>query len=423
MKIHKKNYKRNRFDFYRILTYFFAFFLLLSCNSVYALASGTFVSYCCFGLLAILCFLRGKSTIKRINPKAIMLVFPIYWLLLFISAILIPSRGLSYYFRFFLFLPLMLLFVSMNSSEENLDFMLILSNLISLLALISIFLWLFGPILGVIKPIGNIRVNWGDMRIYTNYYYLLYTTRAHRRAVGNIVVWRNLAFYPEAPFSSMIFCFGLASELFLRNELKKRRVLVILIAIFSTISTSGMISAVFMCFMYRILVQYGKAHRTVMAFFVRIVFIPLMLSLGIVFISMFLLDYKQATDLGNYLSHMNAFSNGFKAFLDKPFTGYGFKYGNKMGNTTSGFFRIMIYGGLPLLSIYMWPFLKSIRYCLIEKKYMYLVFVLVVFAQLVLVVCQNSLLIFAYLSIFLVFYDSTKTMRGYLQTNSIQGDS
>ena len=338
--------------------------------------------------------------------------------LLTLSTLFISTRGYGFYIRFFVYMPLVLLWSGVNTTEDNKHFLLILSNVIYFLAVTSLVIWTLGPLLKIINPIGHYTVIWGNLRNYSNYFFLLFTERLHVKMIGGFVLMRNLSIFPEGPFSSLIFTVGLAIHLFIgKDKVSRKKILVYIVAILTALSTIGFVMVIFIMGVYYVIKKMRTRDTNRGKYVLNVIVLPLgICALELMGIG-WAMEQKELNDIGNYLSHMNAFKHGFEAFLNHPISGYGYNYLDNMGNSTSGIFKIMVYGGVPFVMFYGFPFLKGIAAGIKSKNYNYTAFCTVIFVLLVLVIWQNSALFLYMMCLFYIGQNENIGVESSLQSD------
>jgi len=384
--------------------YILAALLLLSCSSVYILQWNTLLTIliACVAFIYLVLIIAEKGAETYISKRDIVFIV-IYIMMVLISSLVIPDIDISFYARFMIIAPVFMTIASISSPDGNRSFIVILSNVIYFMAISSLVLMVLGPHLGLIRQTSLIFAHWGWDRYYMNYCYLLLSENARAGGLGGLLAYRNLSIYPEGPFSSLVFTIGLASELFVKDHVDYRRIFVYYLAILSTISATGMILSTIMIALRYWMSALGVGGNESTS---RKKMLRLAVSLLLVVLSSYLItlivNEKQTNDVGNYSSHINAFANGFQAFLKHPIVGYGYLFQENMGNSTSGLFKVLIYGGLVLALLYIVPFIFGYINAVKTHDYCWCTFVCTIFLLIVLVIWQNSILCIAMMSIIAV---------------------
>lgn len=395
------NNKHSTLNFSIFIEYLLIIFLILSCSSVYRLQYKNAVYFCCF-LFTFFLFLIKPH--RKFKDSKHFISFFLYLVILIFTTLLIASKDRSFYLRYWFFIPVFMFFSASIDDHQKSIFLQRTSNVILFLATSSLLLWLLGPFFRILQPINTVYLNWGRYRPYQNYYYLLYCENSSFLYMFGIMqAPRNLSIFPEGPFSSLIFCIGLTIELFCVNKkINIRKVLLYVIAILSCISTTGVILTILLLMTKYLLLEYSQKKVYSVNLFIKRILIPLIAMIISIIGVLYVLEFKETNDAHNYNSHMNAFGNGFQAFLDHPISGYGFNYDeDNLGNTTSGFFRILSYGGIPLGLLYIIFFAVGIIRSIKNKRINSAVICMECFLETVFVIWQFSFLCLALMCFFI----------------------
>lgn len=267
-----------------------------------------------------------------------------------------------------------------NNIDINISIFTKFENMIIALSVISLFFWILASI--GIKPNVVSNMGWGGSNLENShnvygYYYLDFITqgKVHLLFIHSII--RNSGIFVEAPIYSYVLCVALFVELFLKNNNKifNYKVIILLITIFSTTSSMGImlgLCSILLRFEYVSSNQYYKLIALLIMGIIAL----------IIFKSLFLekLDEQFNNGITNYDSSYFIRSDDIvsclKAWKNHLLIGNGFgnitaiyKYMNPNrflpnGNTglSSGFFDILSDGGLLFGSFYILPTLLSMKY-------------------------------------------------------------
>ena len=379
------------------LEYGLAVLLLLNCSSIYngiPKCKNLFYIFIFVFLLLIL-MMRFPRTIKK--GTKFFVTYAVYFSLLILVSVLNKGKDSSFYIRFFVFIPLFIYISTTNSDFDKSCFLLKIENVIIILAASSLILWILGPLSGILHPTGTINIKWGSDRSYTNYFYLLFTHSkfSSSRFFSSTNILANLLIYPESPFASLIFILGLTIELLCsEKKINWKKTILLIIADITTCSTTGIILIMIVLSAKYFIKEISKNQVYTTNIIIKKFLLPLVLLIILCIGVYTALEIKKTNHFGSFSSHLNAFGNGMEAFLEKPFTGYGYSYNeDKLGNTTSGFFRVLTAGGIFFGILYLIPFIVGITKSIKNKYYNSAVMIGICFILLVLVIWQNSLLL------------------------------
>lgn len=284
-------------------------------------------------LLFILCLISHA----KINPNLLSIII---FILLSINTIF-QKRILIYVLLYIIML--FLFYVYFNSTrgkkcEMNFSLFYKYSNVATVIAVVSLTLWVGGSILGYIKPTGIFPNNWGEFFTFVNSYYNVYF-ETYRTTFLGYEVQRNTAIFTEAPVCNLIFCFALAIELYMKRIKNKLKIFLLIIAIISTISTTGQFFLIFTFFMHTLL----NKHRKVILFLSPI--------FAIIAYNIVNIIINDKSETGSYISRNEHIENMINTGLKNLITGQGIlTYDEGISNSL---FSLFAEGGLLMIGIYL----------------------------------------------------------------------
>ena len=125
------------------------------------------------------------------------------------------------------------------------SFLLKYSNIVTVLALISLVYWVLGSNLNIIQPTMSVPNSWkGDGVDFIPTFHFLYFETQETTFMGYETV-RNSGIFNEGPMYNMILCVALGMELFLRPYKSLWRIIILVVTIVTTFTTTGFL---FLCF-------------------------------------------------------------------------------------------------------------------------------------------------------------------------------
>lgn len=280
------------------------------------------------------------------------------------------GKTIAYIKLYFVILPLSLILMSsyLSDDRESASRLLIkFSNIVMVIAIISLFFWLFGSVLGFVDSTAIIPNSWGHDKFIATYFGIYFETQEIVAISGAESMIRNSGIFNEAPVYNMILCTALSIELFLRSRICIKRITLLTITILTTISTTG---GVFLFFVYAIKGYNRLASKYKLQ---MILLIPILLFIGY-FVINGILDNKKETGEVSYNSRSNDIKKCIEVGIEKPITGVGiffkseeystdsrsFGYSNSLFGTFAhgGFYFLILYL-LPLFAIPVFVFLKN----------------------------------------------------------------
>lgn len=234
------------------------------------------------------------------------------------------------------------------------------ANVVFIIAIISLFFWLFGSVLKVIKPTGILYTTWtgNDTLKRVDSYYGIYfeTQSANVFGLINYRIVRNTAIFTEAPMASFVFLMAFLAELFRPDKINRKICLLFAVSVLSAMSTTG-ITALIVALCLKYVFSRSKSKG---AFSFKLLILPAMLFAGMLLFDFFI-SQKLGTSSG--ATRMDDFVAGYKAWLDSPIFGNGYgntrayqKYMSSFRKNNLGFSNspmlVLAYGGIYLFIPY-----------------------------------------------------------------------
>lgn len=251
-------------------------------------------------------------------------------------------------------LPLMTIYI-MTYYKSNKGFVLNLlykfSNIIFILALLSLVFWIFGSNMETIPYTGLVPTQWGgDDRFIPTYYGLYFETQEYTLFSESYI--RNSGVFCEAPMFNFVLCTALAIDLFLRPVKKVIRPLIFVVTIISTMSATGIILIILML-TFILLEKQGKQKN-----FIGLTIIGLVLAVMFLSISS-VMDSKKETGSNSYNNRSEDIVRCMEVGMEHPFLGIGILYpANEFGGQANMFgfsnstFTSFAHGGFYFLFLF-----------------------------------------------------------------------
>ncbi len=353
-----------------LVEYLFALILILQCRSIYTAEEGSpfgkLLRVAIVGALALYVVVWHKISKNNLGKMFLFGVGLVIYFLIYYLAVNYNNSSFLYLLMCVFSIYAFLVFARENNRAIGILYK--FENLIVVIAVVSLFFWLFGSTLGIIHPTGTIRSTWsasGVIRIKPSYFNIYFEMQSY----GDLK--RNTALFTEAPMSSFQFSLAFLVELFCRKKMSKPRVVILFLAILSTISTTGwcvMIIAIFAKFLFsRNITSFRKIAKLIL--------IPIALIAAVFVVQMLVFD---KLDTGSGRVRTIDFLVGFQAFSEKPLFGYGYGYSYKAfgrGGGSNSLSPILIQGGLFFLIPYLVWIVLWIRNCILYKSIRWFLFI------------------------------------------------
>lgn len=366
-----------------VLEYMLAIFIILDCRSVFqhTLSNSNVINIalcaliCCLVMLNLLAKRYDKNKVK----KAI-LYFMVYYLYMGLFILLNDMEGTkNYIYAFGIIFPLLFFYyyTSKKTKESIIKMLEKISNVMIVIATVSIILYFLGPILNLIKPTGSIYMKWGGERAILSYYNLQFITQ--NISIFGINIIRNTSIFTEAPMYSLNLSIALAIQMMIspsKNSFIKKIILVI--TIITTTSTTGIIIATELIF-FKILLQ--KSNKRIVKI-TKSIWFPI-ICIILFSIATFFYDFRSETN--SYSIRIDDYRASYQAWLEHPIVGNGYgsieqieEYmsGFRMNNTglSNSILVLLAQCGIYWGIIYMTPFILAIVYGIKNQKSSVIIF-------------------------------------------------
>ena len=268
------------------------------------------------------------------------------------------GRIKSYIKLYFVIFPLLLLLISSYKTADGQGIIVLfskLSNLVFVIAIVSLFFWLFGSIFGYIESTAIIPNSWGRERFIATFYGLYFETQEATASedIGQFV--RNSGIFNEGPMYNMILCTSLAYEVFLHREKNLIKIFTFCITIITTVSTTGFI------FLLLVLLVKGYGVLSYKCGLQMVLLFPVILFLGIIVLSA-VLENKRETGEGSFNSRSNDIAKCIEVGIENPIAGVGIFFKSEENSSDSrsfgysnSLFGIFAHGGFYFLFLYLIP--------------------------------------------------------------------
>ena len=324
----------------------------------------SFILFAAISLGLMLILLNGKLkidvTLVLLIVGAIIPLFNVY-----------SGRLFSYVKLYIIVLPLFYIYyasVLRYGIERAKSLWLKYSNIVFIIAAISLFFWTLGSRMAIIHPTGYVPNHWGTERILPHYYGIYFETQAEKVfSTSESKFIRNSGIFNEAPMFNMILCISLAIESFVREKKSIVKILILIITIITTISTTGYIFLI-MLFFIKIYERREKKKRIL-----YFVLIPLLLYVGQFAITS-VLENKQETHDASYSSRIRDIQKCINVGVENPILGVGVMHkADEDGDSSINFgysnslFGSFAHGGVYLLALYVFS-LCVIPFVMLLKK-------------------------------------------------------
>lgn len=404
---------RSKFNMYKclnnVITYVIAIIMIINCNSIYTVSVdptllNRFNLFTLIISVALLVWLHGFNNVelnKYIVTGGILSVYIMLYILIQRNHAVIQG-GILELLKFLLIFSLVYLVYRTVAVPRIFQ---AYCNVVSLIALVSLFFWFFGSILHFLSPTGVFVSNWNQFSVYQavpSYYNLYFETQV----LGGLT--RNSAIFAEAPMASLSFSIALSLEiLYLKNKkLHVLKIAILSLAIITTMSSTGYICLTMILIYQLLFTQSKNSHIATLKLFL----IPIVLLGGLISIRYFL-SQKLSTSSGS--SRSQDYINSFKTWLKYPFFGAGINMGSnllpedrwmigKFGYSNS-FGKILGENGIYILALYVISIGRSIYIGIKNMKKERLFFTLIILYLFITTIFINTYVCYFFFSLLAIW--------------------
>jgi len=338
-----------------ILDYVWLTLIILQCHSIYTVKSEplTLIVPLLITTVTLLLFnlLRFTLSLNFIHKFIYMLGLYFTAIVTFFLTNIGANVTILNITKYFILFPLFFLINSMYMNRKVLPALLSkFVNVVVILAMFSLFFWIFGTLLNVVHPTSTVINQWSGGRLINSYYNLYFETQ--QMTFFGIHIIRNSGIFAESPIWGLILSIAYVIDLLILKSDKNNKRNIIILTMLSTISTAG-ISIIGLAILYKIATNRHKA---------KLLLFPVTVGLG--FSLLLLLNEKSETVSANL--RVDDYNIGFKVWKASLWIGHGlnngilaiqshietFARGVGYSNTL---FVILAQGGLFLFLIYFSP--------------------------------------------------------------------
>lgn len=326
------------------LEYIIAILLILECNTVYIsfVPSAGIFSILTATLLLWLCHynIKGKNNIDTQKFNIFFFIYFIGALILFFGTI--PDARINYISKFIILLPSLILYIASRPIQENrFNLLYKISNIIFIESIISIIFYLATTVFSIIPPTGSISLDWGGIKLIPSWYNLYFEPQ----------IFRNSGIFTEAPMHNYCLSLAFLTEIFLRKSRSKIKILILAVAILTTLSTTGQFVLI-----GTIIIQIiTHVKKIKLSFFQRIIIIPLLIGviISLYHLANYLIELKSTTS--SYEIRNEDIQIAIDSWISHPLLGCG--YGSNGMGSSNSIFVLLAEGGIFMFMIYFFSFI------------------------------------------------------------------
>lgn len=317
----KWKYSVNLYDaLITVLEYCWAVLVILNGNSVYHASADRnyhLLELCVVITVVLLLanLLQGKIRTKQRNlliAIGLCLYMTVYFAIMYNN-----MQAANFLYLFVMGLPcLFLLFAEMHRRGRLVGLWYRISDVVCIFAMMSLFFWVLGTMLGILKPNMTARINWGNFEKVRGYWGLHF--QFQRETTFGSLIYRNSGIFAEAPMLNLWCNIALGTEILLKEKMSKKKIVILLVTIITTFSTTGFLF-VALCFGLRYLKDLRK-HKMIGRI---LLILSVLIVVPVVVYALYnLLVLKSRTT--SFAMRMSDYLGGLKMWWDYPIFGGGY---------------------------------------------------------------------------------------------------
>lgn len=375
-----------------LLEYIIAICIVINCNTVWDRIGFQTINDIILVITALtLNFIIIKTLIINKKNFLELILFSLFIIIYNLTFIYINGENTKLFILNFIVILICLMIYSVYSIKEDRynQILIKIANVVFVLSIISIVFYIFANCLNIIQPTDYVLLRWGSDRRIPGYFGVYYNTQWIN--LNGVHLIRNTGIFTEAPMYSFILCISLLIELFIIRRIRKKNVFVLLLTIFSTLSTTGITISLTVLTLQLIL----KKSKTILERILKITIIPVIIILALSLSLFFVKDKINESGnkkYGSFETRTDDFKIGLEAWKENKIIGHGYErhditqqymgsirvMQNDIGGS-SGLMMVLPQGGIYLTSIYIIPLIMAMLYGIINKKLNVIIISLVVF--------------------------------------------
>ena len=335
----------------RILEYAVVFCIILEFNTAYLIFPVVKRMIQIFPAIILVCLIlmSNYSIRKKVNGWLF-----VYWVGSLIPMFVINEHGyISYILHYVIILPLLWIYLSLRKEigyKSYLSLFFCFSNMMVILACISLAMWLSCSILQIFPPTGLFPYEWAPNANFIPTYWGIYFETQSVAPLGEWV-HRNSGIFNEGPMHNMPLCVAFCIEYFLRPVRSKVRLSILTITILTTLTTTGQLFLLLILGLHLYKTFRGKLRAAI------IILAPLLLFGGYMAATTLVENKKETGGEGSVDTRTKDITYCIEAGIKHPVLGVGFggkkkwKDLDNMGGSNS-LFTIFAKGGIYVLVLY-----------------------------------------------------------------------
>lgn len=273
-------------------------------------------------------------------------------------------------FLYFYAVPFILSILYFSSMKDPVRYWIALKQIVVFFAVLSLFFYVGGTVLGIIPPTRIATFEWSYTRTCRSFFDLYFEAQHLKTGAG--FIQRNTGIFTEAPMYSFVLTLALGVELFLEQHRRKLTCFILVATMLTTLSTTGYLSAILL-FVLLYAQKTLKSNRLTVK-----KIILLMAGLAGVMVALSVIENKGSTESGtaSMSVRMDHLLSCLRAFCHSPLVGVGFsnqdavlRFSEYEQGMSVGLPYLMATGGIVLTMTLLLPFALHLKKAFKDRKF------------------------------------------------------
>lgn len=270
----------------------------------------------------------------------------------------------EWYYAFFFLMIVWFMFFLYESDDSSIIWHAFV-NVTTIYAVLSLFFYFGGTLLNIIPASGRTSLNWGswtqNIRTFHNIYY-----ESQKLIVNDTIsIPRNCGLFPEGPMYNFVLCIAAASEMFLSTRVHWWKVAILIVASFTTFSTTTYLFFITAVIFYLGNIIFKSKGNSIH----KIAFLLISLFGGILTFGILLQKATTSSGAGSMNVRFDHLSACIKTWLTSPVIGVGFQnqeaileFAQYKQGMSMGLVYFIACGGILMTSLLLIPYIMSAVY-------------------------------------------------------------
>jgi len=278
------------------------------------------------------------------------------------------------------------------------------SNLVMIIAVVSLIFFFLGPIFRVVMGEFFAFYNYGTYKLGINFFYVFFENFSQYQDFGGKLVSRNIGIFMESPDYATTLLIALFWKLFYGKKFRIAQCIILGITLITTFSAKGYLLGAAIVAGYFLFI-YCPTNEKLLKW--RKKFLPIVIGIGVIgAVALIAIKASSITGSGSVSIRLDDMLAALRTWMDHPVFGAGFydleefyqnyEWTTLGGDPTCGILNVLAFGGIYMFAMYAFGFINFTRKLEIKRE------VRIGFAILFLALMSISAMQYNYLTLFIL---------------------